>query len=307
MLKLVPFSDKYVRFFEVLSPERAKVLRFHGDVIPESAFAVVAQEGGHEAFLGAGFLQACQNYRARAEFPKLPFYNVMLDFALDFSDPEAVPAAEMLLEALIARGKALQAEEPEKALALTYWVRAEARETRGFLESFGFREAYRMYHMVRELSAGKVEGTPKTTDPAITEMDLRDPAAMARYVAYTKEGYGIPDSEAEMRFRILHSGARVFTIEEKTFATVWGLGNGAASTENVFTRKDFRRQGLSKRLLEGVAEILRTEGFEHLELNVYLKFAAPALRLYRSLGYRRAYTLLEMHKELSAFCHEKTI
>ena len=40
MLKLVPFSDKYVRFFEVLSPERAKVLRFHGDVIP-----VLTREG----------------------------------------------------------------------------------------------------------------------------------------------------------------------------------------------------------------------------------------------------------------------
>lgn len=300
MLKVVPFEDKYVRGFEALSPFQAEVLRFHEDVVPESAVAVVAEEGGGEAFLGAGFLQAGQSYRARKDYPDLPVYNVHMDFAVEFSDPEAIPAAELLIEALAGRFESLQKEEPDKNLALTYWVRTDARESRRFFEDLGFQEAYRTYRMVRELGmksegAENGSGAPKEKDPAITEIDLLDPAVMKRYVEGTAEAYGVPDSEAEMRFRILHSGARVFTIEEKTFVTVWDLGNGAAATENVFTRKDFRRQGLSRRLLEGVSEILRVEGFTHLELNVYPKFAPHALRLYRSLGYRRAYTLLEMH------------
>ncbi|MBR6977164.1 MAG: GNAT family N-acetyltransferase, partial [Lachnospiraceae bacterium] len=132
----------------------------------------------------------------------------------------------------------------------------------------------------------------------ITEIDLLDPEAMKRYIDGSREAYGVPDSEDEMRFRILRQGARVFTIEEKTFVTVWPLGQGAAATENVFTRTAFRRQGLSKRLLSGVAAILKDEGVRRLELNVYPKFAAHALRMYRGLGYKRLYTLLEIRKNI---------
>ena len=194
---------------------------------------------GETVFLGAGFLQAGQTYRARNDYPALSAYNVHMDYAMDFTDPEAVPGTEMLLRALAARCGDLQAEEPEKPLALTYWVRSDARETRAFFESFGFREAYRVYRMGRDL--GKEPALPFERDPLITEADLLEPETMKHYIDSTAEAYGVPDSEAEMRFRILRQGARVFTIEEKSFVTVWGLGNGAAVTENVFTRKEFRR------------------------------------------------------------------
>lgn len=303
MLKAVSFTDRYLPGFEALSPAKAEVLHFHGDVIPKSAAAIVRipdeasvkKAPSGETFLGAGFLQAGQTYRARKDYPKLPFYHVQMDFALDFSDPEAVPAAEMLIEELISRCAALREEEPEKTLALTYWVRSDARESRAFLESLGFTEAYRTYRMAREIGAEEAE-TPFREDLAVREIDLLDPETMKRYVEGTKEAYGVPDSEAEMRFRILRHGARVFTIEEKSFVTVWDLGNGDAATENVFTRKAFRRQGLSKRLLNAVADRLREEGFERLFLNVYPKFAPHALKMYRSLGYKRLYTLIEMHK-----------
>ena len=296
MLRTVPYTKKYDSAFEALSPDKAEVLRFHKDVIPGTKTAVVG-----ERFLGAGFLQAGQSYRARETYPSPPYYSVQMDFALDFSNPEAVPAAELLLNALIGHFDALQAKEPEKPLALTYWVQTNARETRAFFESFGFREAYRSYRMVRELSEEPAGGTEEgfktfAPDPRITEADLLDPALMKRYISYTAEAYGVPDSEAEMLFRIRQNGARVFTIEEKTFVTVWDLGNGDAATENVFTRKEFRRQGLSRSLLDGAAAILREEGFERLFLNVYPKFAASALKLYRSIGYKRAYTLIEMHR-----------
>ena len=302
MLKTVPFEDKYISLFEALSPEKAEMLRFHGDVIPKSRTAVVRvpkkrpgeESSGETAFLGAGFLQAGQTYRARKDYPALSAYNVHMDFSVDFGDPEAVWAAEKLLKALIARCEKLQAKEPEKTLALTYWVRSDARETRAFFECFGFREAYRVYRMGRELG----ESPASERNPKITEIDLLDPEAMKRYIEGSREAYGVPDSEDEMRFRILRQGARVFTIEEKTFVTVWPLGQGAAATENVFTRAAFRRQGLSKRLLSGVAAILRDEGVQRLELNVYPKFAAHALRMYRGLGYKRLYTLLEIRKNI---------
>ncbi len=296
MLKTVSMTEEYVRAFEALSPQKAEVLRFHGDVIPGGAAAVVRTEEGtlDETFLGAGFLQEGPSYHARERCPRLPFYNIHMDFAVDYADPEAVPAAEMLLQELIARCAVLKEEAPERTLALTYWVRSEARETRTFLESFGFRKVYRMYHMVRELGEEPCE-TPAETDPVITEISLLSPEAMKDYVEATAESYGVPDSEEEMRFRILRQGARIFTIEGKTYVTVWDLGNGCAVTENIFTRKAFRRQGFAKRLLMGVTERLCAEGFERLFLNVYPEYAAKALRMYRSLGYRRAYTLLEMH------------
>ncbi|MBR3437203.1 MAG: GNAT family N-acetyltransferase [Lachnospiraceae bacterium] len=309
MLKTAAFEKRFFPDLEALSPEKAEVLRFHGDVIPGSAVMVLRSPDGTPeedllrggSFLGAGFLEAMQNYRVRKEEPGHAFYNVQMDFALDFRDSEAVTAMEMLLQALTERCAELKANEPEHPIALTYWVRLDARETRAFFERFGFREAYRCYRMARALSEEnedtEAEGTLTAAgDERITEMDLRDPAAMKRYIEGTREAYGVPDSEDEMRFRILRQGARVFTIEEKSFVTVWDLGHGDAATENVFTRKEFRREGLSKKLLEGVAEILRKEGQSRLLLNVYPKFAAPALRMYRSLGYKRLYTLLEMHK-----------
>ena len=303
MLKTVTFTDEYARAFEALSPEKAEVLRFHGDVIPGSAAAVVRTEAGKASkgkavthFLGAGFLLEGPSYHARERCPGLPFYNIHMDFAVDYTDPEAVPAAEMLLEELIARCGVLKTEAPERTLALTYWVRSEARETRAFLESFGFREVYRMYHMVREIG-GEAGEAPAESDPAITETDLLSAKAMKDYVDATEEAYGVPDSEEEMRFRILRQGARIFTIEGKTFVTVWDLGNGEAVTENIFTKKAFRHRGLAKRLLAGVSERLRAEGLMRLSLNVYPKYAARALRMYRTLGYRRQYTFIEMHKE----------
>ena len=307
MLRTAAFEERFFPEMEALSPEKAEVLRFHGDVIPGSAVMVLRNPDGTTgedllpgaSFLGAGFLEAMQNYRVRKEEPGHAFYNVQMDFALDFRDPEAVPAMEMLLQALTERCAALKEREPENRLALTYWVRLDARETRAFFEQYGFREAYRCYRMARALSGENVAPEAALTaagDERITEMDLLDPTAMKRYIEGTREAYGVPDSEDEMRFRILREGARVFTIEEKSFVTVWDLGHGDAATENVFTRKEFRREGLSKKLLEGVAEILRKEGQSRLLLNVYPKFAAPALRMYRSLGYRRIYTLLEMHK-----------
>ena len=300
MLKAVSFTDKYLPEFEALSPQKAEVLHFHGDVIPGSAAAIVRIPSGvpvkkapaEGTFIGAGFLQGGQSYVARKTHPELPFYSVQMDLALDFSDPEAVPAAEMLIEELAARCAALREEEPEKKLALTYWVRTDARESRAFLESLGFREAYRTYRMAREIG----EEEPPVEDPEVTEIDLGDPEVLKRYLEWTEESYGVPETDADTRFRLLRQGARVFTIGEKSFVTVWDLGNGDAATENVFTRKAFRRRGLSKRLMEEVSRLLREEGFERLFLNVYPKFAAGALRMYRSLGYERVYTLIEMHK-----------
>ena len=295
MLKTVSMTEEYVRAFEALSPEKAEVLRFHGDVIPGGAAAVVRTEEGtlDETFLGAGFLQEGPSYHARERCPRLPFYNIHMDFAVDYADPEAVPAAEMLLQELIARCAVLKEEAPERTLALTYWVRSEARETRTFLESFGFRKVYRMYHMVREIGGEGARQTGMTSAdvtsaenaPVIAEADLLDPAAMKDYIDATEESYGVPDSEEEMRFRILRQGARIFTIEGKTFVTVWDLGNGCAVTENIFTRKAFRRQGFAKRLLMGVTERLCAEGFERLSLNVYPEYALSALRMYRALGF----------------------
>ena len=75
--------------------------------------------------------------------------------------------------------------------------------------------------------------------------------------------------------------------------TLYPDGEGASATEDIFCVPRWRRQGLTTALLKEAFRILRAEGFREAHLNVY-EDNAPALALYRSLGYVPAGRIIEL-------------
>ena len=66
------------------------------------------------------------------------------------------------------------------------------------------------------------------------------------------------------------------------------------ATENIFCDPDYRRKGITTRLLTYVFGKLFEANAQCARLTVYGD-NLPAIRLYRKLGYSVAYELLEMH------------
>lgn len=196
-------------------------------------------------------------------------------------------------------------KDADPRLHIRVWCRNDAEAEQEFYEEYGFRHTDTMFRMVRPLHDGglamadtasniKAGSTPA---PLITVVDLADSATMEDYIAATKEAFGFPDSPEEMLYRLNYGNARVFTVENKTYATTWPLKNGGAATENVFTRKLYQRQGYAEKLLNSIAEMLKNEGCKTAELNVYQN-DKEAIKLYEKLGYEKQYELLEMMKKI---------
>ena len=132
----------------------------------------------------------------------------------------------------------------------------------------------------------------------IEELDLTQEAVMDEYMRVNKEAFGIPDSRTDMLYRVLYRGARVFGIFRdgmlRSAVTIWRVSDTCLATENVFTARDDRHQGLATRLLSYVTDIAEEKGFREAVLNVYEE-DTEAVMLYEKLGYRQEYVLLEMH------------
>lgn len=275
-----PVTENDYRRIGSIDRESAKELRFHADVIPETA--LVSEFGKQLA--GVGYV-----LRGQGRFLHLA---VRVNPRL----PKSVGAAEELFRALTGwfYGYRKQAEKQKAGLpVLRLWCRETETAYRAFAESFGFVPGDRMKVMERTLSP---EDAGQCPDPAVRPVPLQDPASMENYIRLTEEAYGMPDRAEEMRFRLTKGRGRVYGYcpagEPVSFVTVWPKEAGVDATENVFTVKAAQRKGYAKALLNAVAKMRSAEGTERLRLTVYCS-DEPAIRLYEKIGYRTVYELEE--------------
>jgi len=196
---------------------------------------------------------------------------------------------------LLLYARSLYNEHPTSRLCLRVWCRSTHKAERAFFEAEGFQCTASLVHMAKDLEKhvplrgiysreGRFMKDEEILE-SLTEENFTDEKAMKRYLSYTKEAFGFPDSEGEMRFRMERNGARVFTLDGVSYTTIWPTEKGVFATENVFTRKEFQGKGYGRQLLASLAWKLRKEGCKTAELNVY-EDDAPALKLYHKLGYR---------------------
>ena len=257
-----------------------------------------------------GYLIKGQSFRLIEE-RTLPEYHLHLAFSADYSTDRGVLATAMVIDALLEIGDEIGRKCAQKRVLLRFWCKSTERSQMSFLKAFGFTPYDKMFVMEKTLrQAGKgrtdsaessrrenangerVNGVNMSSAPA-SVYDLSKPSNMKEYLLGTEEAFDIPDSEDEMIYCMSHRKGMVYTNAGYAFVTVYPVTAEKAATENVFTRKAFRRQGLMENLLLNVHEILAGQGYKKATLNVYEK-DTDAIRLYEKTGYKKKHTLIEL-------------
>ncbi len=318
MVTIVNYRERYESEVEKINAEMARELRIHADVLRDTA-CVALSDG---AFAGVGFLADTNPYRAGGIKDKVRYLRA--EFAVVPGADEEAEAAILLLEELQYRFGRLR--DPEgRTPVLRVWVKAEDTAYTELLFDEGFRVGNVMTVMTREIDEAD-EWLEDDMADALSEEDrgpayepYREPEESAedageeepelreffdsesewkQYFTVNARSFGEPDSENEMRFRLKNPKAHVWVAiaNDRLVAAVstWPVTDEVYATENIFCDPDYRRKGITTRLLTYVFGKLFEANAQCVRLTVYGD-NLPAIRLYRKLGYSVAYELLEMH------------
>lgn len=174
-----------------------------------------------------------------------------------------------------------------------------------FLTEYGFRERNVMLRMARKIEESeKPIRLPLHTK--FREYPILSQGKMREFRAFTKEAYGFPDTEEEIRFEIAYRSAEIFALyldeEPVSFVTTWEMkGHHGKSishaTETVFTRKNFRKKGYATMVLQCVAERIAHKGGTRAVLTTY-QDNKEAISVYHNCGYKKIGAMREMYCEL---------
>lgn len=305
MIKIEDYSERYDDAIRAIDHVTFYAIRYHNDVIRESA--CVAVDG--DKLLGVGLLKAGATFLKVDEL-ELPYYFVHAEYhADDKADPESqVVASDMLLEELKSRFDKLQDRYPDRRLILRLWCDAAKTAYLEFLMSHGFRPMRVTPILVRHLTDGDegemndrihmVSGEVLT----IREMDPNNDDFMRAYTVTNREAFEVEDSEAELKFTMGGKDAHVLAAMNGrrviAAVTLWGISDERAATENIFCAADHRHKGVTSALLRYAFGFLSKKGYKVASLTVFGD-NQPAAQLYFKLGYEVEGNFLECHYERS--------
>jgi len=319
MVSIANYRERYRSDVTRMDEEFARRLRDHEDVLRETA-CVVLDDG---VFAGAGFLSLSDSGSGSGERDAMQCVDAEFK-ALPGTETEA-EASVLLLEELKYRFRRLPQTEGRRT-ALRVWVRAEDTAYTELLYDEGFAVGRVMTVMTRGIDetdgrtededvcaereeeargpayesafSGEREFDKAPGDVEVREFFDSDEEEWRQYFAVNSRSFGEPDSEHEMRFRLKNPEAHVWiaVTDDRLVAAVSArpVGNGLYATDNIFCDPEYRRRGITTRLLRYAFGKLCDAGARSVRLTVYGD-NLPAIRLYRKLGYEVSYELLEMH------------
>jgi len=267
----------------------------HGDVLKDTIN--IAVEG--DRVLGVCFLldtPSCEC--ADKEHPG--YLNMEFEAILG---EEGIEISAMLIDALIDEYQKICEANNNKRLILRTFCPASSVDYIGFLSSFGFRAQYFMYRMKKDLSGvepmtgdggfsftvrGRSGREEKIEVKAIRAESDGSIADRDEYFEANGSAFGIPDSKNELVYRLREQNGVQFTAKAKgkvvAAVSVWENGHGSVSTENIFCIKEYRRLGITEKLLRGVCAYLSGKGYREASLYVF-GVNNYAVGLYTKLGY----------------------
>ncbi len=304
MYKVTHYKEKFDDEIRRLDAEMADEMKA-GDTLPDSRYIVLYNKSKVAA---AGYLLYGPEDQTR--------YFVHLNFKAT-DDEEGVVAADMLLNALIARFQTEAFENPRRKTVLRTWASDVNTEYIAFLQNYGFSRSAKMFCMASEkvgvlpvaYSERFLNGVYKESEDVryvFEQLHIENDTELYReYFRVNGESFGIPDTEGGMKYKLETLHARLFGIvryderkrerELVSCMTTWDESPEVATTEDVFTGKKYRRRGFMTELFREVFSVLHKEGKKQTILNVYGN-NLTALRLYERFGYKKNKTLIEMQK-----------
>lgn len=293
-MEIVKYDSSFDSRMAEINPVLAMSVRYHGDVFRDSVLAAKTEKD----IVGFGFLSAGPTFLDRE---RCGICHIHVEFTAERGNLLEVEASAALLEALTEEFHKKEAEYPDKKLVLRTWCRASATRYLEFLMQFAFMIKRSTPVMVRNLEdlsdLPEEPGLPRGF--RIRKMQFDEPA-MKRYIAATQKAYVVPDSAAELWFRLGGGETQVFCVMKGedivASVTVWPVTEYRYATENIFCIPEYQRRGIVSALLRYVLYRIREMGGTEASLTVFGD-NTPAQLCYLSLGYEVEDIMLEMHYE----------
>ena len=282
-LRLIPYDSAFDAQIDAIEPEDLAEIRRNGDVFPESV--KLALYG--KKCIGVGYLTLGTVNDG--------ILTVNCTFDVNSSNRHAVGAAKALLEAQEACFEALKEKLPVRPVRLSVFAKEDSTVA-DFVREEGFLTGRKMTVFRNDLSTAEdvcTETEVTLADGIVRQarigfLDVTDPDSMARYLKANGKGFGCPDSEKSLLFRVEHWRARVYAWmcegEVLSAVTVWPQRQIAFATEDVFCVPEARRQGLTGKLLRYVLKMGKDKGYAQADLNAF-SHNETAIRLYEKCGY----------------------
>lgn len=320
MISIVNYRERYLSDIETMNRDLAQEIRYLRDVVADSV-CVALRDG---EFAGAGLLALAQPSLAEGEKAENVYYRAEFQ-ALPGIEEEA-EASITLLEELMYRFDRLKPKDGPVPV-LRVWVKAtetaysellfdegfriggvmtvmertieESEEEESYAdESESFGTAYSPVYEPGEIALMRLECETDADDDTIFREFCDEESEWQEYFSVSARSFGEGQSENELRFRLQQPEGHVWlAVTDGQIAaslTTWPLGKGIYATESIFCAPEYRRRGITTRLMNHVFGILGETGARSARLTVYGD-NLPAIRLYRKLGYSVAGELLEMH------------
>jgi ribosomal protein S18 acetylase RimI-like enzyme len=270
--------------------------RYNGDYEPQNIFCAVDADG---QIIGAGHIVPDQTWFVieQEDKPTDFVYKLNLDISIneDLTPPENVP--QDLLECLLTRAKEIRGQYPDKKIRVAHNIPSEETEEMDFYLSKGFDTQRTHLVMKRDLTE-EIPDYPLSANFNIKRWEMALPAEEEQYLAAEarSDDYGVSWSLNHLKWTKRGQEWDTFTVfngdEVVGSVMTWGLGKDRSATENIFVVPEYRRLGVAKAVITESLKFLRDKGKTEATLGVFGD-NGKAITLYRSLGYRVLFTIIE--------------
>ena len=288
-VELIPYDPAFDDAVGLIDASELQAIRYNEDVIKETVHLALFDR----QCIGCGYLALGTVNDG--------ILTVCCEFGVNSRDPWSIEAANALLDALKADYRRLAPAFGHFPSRLTVWAK-EGSAVGDFAAAHGFLAGRRMTSFRNDLSRAKKEDSP-LPDAWIKELDVTDPAVMKAYIAANGRGFGFPDSEKGLLFRVRHWKARVFAFVKDgqilSAVTVWPRKNRSFATEDIFCIPEYRRMHLTETLIRHVLTEGQEKGYASAGLCAFSHNTA-AVKLYEKCGYEKEFDLIEYYYDQAA-------
>lgn len=280
------FTEEDFKFLEDEFPLSALEMRYHGDVVKESAFTL--EQSG--SVIGVLYFKRHYTWYYGGDDKRMRRCIVPVICAKDDG------ASTELIAYAVKWLRDKRESFGDMNVALAAWENADDYgEIERYLRA-GFIE-YEACPCFSYDIAGEIPQAEIPEGMTVRQLPF-DEKAVKEFIAATKKANnGIPDSEAELWFMTGEPSYRIFVLMDGekivSSASVWRISDERAAVENIFTSQEYRRRGLAKAVIHYALKAAKDEGFGFATLSLRGRNIA-ASRLYQSIGFKLYFNQIEL-------------
>lgn len=285
------YTKEDIDLIREISSDLADEILYHGDC---TAKDIRVAEINNKA-AGAAILLKDLSWRY-IDSDEVEAYYLLAECRVNKELDEEVEIYAALIEELQNIADQYRKDYPDKDIFLRMWCRDREIPLMNFLMQMDFEAVGIMHVMEHDLKEISISHTDTIDGIIFRKLDME--SEWEKYFEANEKGFGLRDSEAQMRYHLRCSETKVFGAFDGdrlvSSVTVWKIDDEVYATENIFTIPEYRSRNIAKTLIARVLEELRDSKKAKARLTVYSD-NFNAVKLYLELGYHLSYNLLEIN------------